>query len=70
MKRVIQEYREKGRSAISLDVLADNPVAVRLYQNYGFKLEEAGPGYAYRAEGPLCWRMALRFPRGSGNTQF
>lgn len=67
LKRVIQEYREKGRSAISLDVLADNPVAVRLYQNYGFKQEEAGLGYAYHEEKPTCWRMVLRFPRGVGD---
>jgi len=60
LKHVIQECREKGYTAVSLDVLAGNSVAVRLYENYGFKQEEAGPGYAYQMEAPLCWHMVLR----------
>lgn len=61
LKNVIQECMEKGLSAISLDVLADNSVAIRLYENYGFRCESDGPGYAYGAKAPPCYRMVLRF---------
>lgn len=61
LKNVIQECIAKKFSAISLDVLADNPVAIRLYENYGFRCESDGPGYAYGTKAPLCYRMVLRF---------
>lgn len=61
LKRVIQECQERGLSAITLDVLAENSVAVRLYEKYGFQQESAEPGYAFGTEAPLCWRMVFRF---------
>lgn len=68
LKRVIQECRERGLSAISLDVVAENSVAIRLYENYGFKQEKAEQGYAYNTKAPLCWRMVLRLSQDTGNT--
>lgn len=37
IKQVIDIYRKKCFDEISLDVLADNPSAIKLYQNLGFE---------------------------------
>lgn len=63
LKNVIRECRERGLAAITLDVLEENPVAVRLYRNYGFEEISRGPGYAFHGEAPLCLRMMLDLRR-------
>ena len=67
LKRVIRECQERGLSAVTLDVLAENSVAIRLYENYGFKQESVEQGYAYHMEAPQCLRMVLRFSRDIAN---
>ena len=59
LKRVIRECRERGLAAITLDVLEENPVAIRLYRNYGFETASREPGYSFGVEAPLCLRMML-----------
>lgn len=59
LKNVIHECRERSLAAITLDVLAENPVAVRLYQNYGFETISSRPGYSFGGEAPLCLQMTL-----------
>lgn len=59
LKNVIRECRGRGVAAITLDVLEENPVAIRLYRNYGFETVSCGPGYSFGVEAPLCLRMML-----------
>lgn len=59
LKNVIHECRERNLSAITLDVLAENPVAIRLSQNYGFETISSRPGYSFGEEAPSCLQMML-----------
>lgn len=57
LKNVIQECKERGLAAVTLDTLEDNIAAVRLYQDYGFKKAFGEPGYAFDEEALWCLRM-------------
>lgn len=61
LKNVICECREQNTAAITLDVLEKNPVAVKLYRNYGFEIISRGQGYSFGTEPPSCLRMMLDF---------
>ncbi len=46
LDNLIKEYKEKNYNEIVLDVLADNPRAIHLYQKMGFEKEsDIFPGF-------------------------
>ena len=52
---LIEEYSEYN---LTLDVLANNPVAIRLYQKYGFRIMEEFKGFSLEeSTRPVCYNM-------------
>lgn len=59
LKNVICQCREQNATAITLDVLEQNSVAIRLYRNFGFETISCGRGYSFGTVAPSCLRMML-----------
>jgi ribosomal-protein-alanine N-acetyltransferase len=56
--------RQKGAGRVLLEVAADNPAAIRLYETMGFALLGERPGYYRRPAGKTdAYIFALPLPR-------
>lgn len=59
LKNIIKTCNTQSQK---LHVLADNRVAIKLYEKHGFVISDKNPskGYAYNTEAPSCYEMVRR----------
>jgi ribosomal-protein-alanine N-acetyltransferase len=66
---LVARFRAAGAQRLALEVAADNPAALALYDSFGFVRQGLRRHYYRRASGPAvdAWRLALQISLNSGS---